>query len=56
MLAKYALVSLTHFCLRVPLEIVVWIFDTSGNILGKENDFTKYFKESFSLTKILPEY
>ena len=37
---------LTHLCLRVTLEIVVRIFDTSDNNLGIKNDFTKYFKKS----------
>ena len=30
----------------VPLEIVVWIYDTFDNNLGIENDFTKYLKRS----------
>ena len=37
---------LTHKCLRVSHEIVVWIYDTFSNKIGIKNDFTKYLKES----------
>ena len=37
---------LTQLRWGVPLEIVVWIFNTFDNNLGINNDFTKYFKES----------
>ena len=37
---------LTHPCLHVPLEIVVWIYDTFDNNFGIDNDFTKYLNES----------
>ena len=32
--------------IRVPLEIVVWIFDTFDYNFGIKNYFTKYLKES----------
>ena len=37
--------SLTHLCLREPLEIAVWINDTFDNNLEVKNDFTIYLKE-----------
>ena len=37
---------LTHYCLKVTLEIVVWISDDFGNNLEIKNDFTKYLKKS----------
>ena len=37
---------LTHLCLRVPTENVVWILDTFDNNFWIENDLTKYLKES----------
>ena len=39
------LTVLTHWCFRVPLEIVVWIYDTFNNNLGIKIELTKYFKE-----------
>ena len=38
--------SLTHTCLRVPLEIVVWIYNTFDDNLGIKKDFIKHLKES----------
>ena len=32
-------ISLTHLCLRVPSEIVVWIYDTFDNNLRTQNYF-----------------
>ena len=43
---EYWLQYLTPF-LRVPLEIVVWIFDTFDNNLGSENNFTKHWTENW---------
>ena len=37
---------LTQSCLKVPLEIVVWIYDTFENKLRFQNYFTTYLKES----------
>ena len=34
-----------HYCLSVPLAIVVWIYDTSDNAFGVDNDFYKIFGE-----------
>ena len=31
-------ISLTHLCLRVPQNIVVWIYDTFDNKFGIENE------------------
>ena len=36
----------THSCLRVPLEIVVCIYDTFDNNFGSGKDIIKYLKES----------
>ena len=33
-------------CLRAPLGIVVWNYNTFANIFVIEDDFTKYSKES----------
>ena len=38
--------ELTHYCFRVPLEIVVWIYNTFDYNLGIKKDFIKYLKES----------
>ena len=37
---------LTHECLKILLEIVVWTYDSFDYNFGLENDFTKYMKES----------
>ena len=39
--------SLSIFCLGFPPEIFVCIYNTFDNNFGIENDFTKYFKDSF---------
>ena len=38
--------GITQWCSEVPLEIVVWIYNTYDNNLRIENDFTKYLKKS----------
>ena len=38
--------TITHSSLRVPREIVVWIYDAFDDIFEIEDDFTKYLKES----------
>ena len=35
-----------HIWVRVPPEIVVWIYDTYDNNFEIVNDFTKYLLES----------
>ena len=40
---------LTHWCLEVPREIVVCIYDTFDNNFEIENYFTKYLKKSCKL-------
>ena len=40
------LIALNHYCLRVPQEIVVWIFDTFDNNFEIKKKFTIYLKES----------
>ena len=37
---------LTHWYLRIPPEIVVWIYDTFENNFEIDKGFTKYLKES----------
>ena len=37
---------LAHYCLRVPLQNVVWIPDTFDDNFKIKNDFHKYLKES----------
>ena len=37
--------DLTHQCLRVTFEIVVWIFNTFNNNLENKPDFIKYLKK-----------
>ena len=39
-------IILTHQCLKVPLEIVLWIQNDLDNNFGIGNDLTKYSKES----------
>ena len=34
----------THYCLRDPLEIFFWIYDTFDNTFKIKNDFSKYLK------------
>ena len=36
-----SLIDLTHYCLRAPPEIAVWILDTFDNNFGMEEDFVK---------------
>ena len=36
--------SLTHSCVRVPLEIVIWIYDTLYHNFSIKYDFTNYFQ------------
>ena len=38
--------SLSHSCLRVPQDVVVWIDNIFDNNLRMENDFTEYLKKS----------
>ena len=38
---------LTHWCLRVTLEIVVCFFDAFDSNMENKNDFTKYLMEGF---------
>ena len=47
---------LTNYYLRVPPEIVVWIFDTLDNVFKIENRFTKCFKESCMYFLIVSTY
>ena len=39
--------ALTHICMGVPPEIVVWIYDTFDNKLEIDKNFTNYLKESY---------
>ena len=36
----------TCSCFRVPKEIIVWTYDSFGNNLGINIDFTKYLREN----------
>ena len=44
-LAATGMNGLTKSCIRVPEDIVVWIYHTFDNNLKNQNDFTKYLKE-----------